>query len=389
MSQTNINGGLSEKTKMSVKKKIVIISLSVLAFIVLAAGSTLVYMYYNWRPLGKEVNVEYKTKKEDKSRCMNFLMCGIDFEDNSTRGHLTDIMMIISFDIDKNTISMLQLPRDTYVGADETVTGKLNAIYGRGESWGKGGIEGLIQYINETYDIPIDHYATVNMTAFRNVVDGIGGVEMDVPFTFTLEGVTVEAGKQVLNGEQAEKFVRKRHGNESSIYLEGDNGRMKMQRLFIAALAKQLKNTPMTELAGMIKDVIGDITTDMTVSEVVETVTLMQKVKLDDMIVEMASGEAYKAQINGSTQYIYILHADKFSEKLNKYFRPYRGNLSQSKIEKIEELEAEMTEQGYQRVSGYDNTIDDLKSLLRHGAVPGTHKDDDASSKSTASDIID
>ena len=68
------------------------------------------------------------------------------------------------------------------------------------------GIEGLAQFIYDKLNIPIDHYATITMKGFRQVIDQIGGVEVDVPNPINLDGVELDPGKQVLNGDQAEKF---------------------------------------------------------------------------------------------------------------------------------------------------------------------------------------
>lgn len=69
-------------------------------------------------------------------------------------------------------------------------------------------MENLARVIYDRLRLPIDHYVTINMDGFVSVIDAIGGVEINVQESFTLEGVTFKPGLQTLNGLQAEKFVR-------------------------------------------------------------------------------------------------------------------------------------------------------------------------------------
>jgi LCP family protein required for cell wall assembly len=256
---------------------------------------------------------------------MNFLLCGIDYEEGTSRGHLTDVIMLVNFDIAANKVNILQIPRDTYIGTDETSTGKINAVYGRSNN---GGIKGLASIINSKLKLPVDQYATVTMTAFRKVVDGIGGVKMNVPQTITLEGVTIQKGEQVLNGVQAEKFVRKRKG--TGLYATGsDTERVKMQRLFVAALANQMKKTSVTKLATVITSVIGDVTTDMAVKDVIGFAGMMQKVDLSKMKIEMLPGAGRTAP---SGQSVYAVDKDATAALLNAKFRPYATQVSASEL---------------------------------------------------------
>ncbi len=91
----------------------------------------------------------------------------------------------------------------------------------------------------------IDYYMTLNFKAFRKIVDTLGGVKIDVPFDMDYDDpyqnlhIHLKKGERVLNGREAEGFVRYRKGNEGQGYENGDIGRIEMQHKFISEFIKQ------------------------------------------------------------------------------------------------------------------------------------------------------
>ena len=366
----DILSNVPPKSKKKKKKKMrprdrVIMTVSILLIIVSVCTVGVIGLL-NWRPLiGDDSTIDPNITTPDtiKEKSVNFLLCGIDFEEGTARGHLTDIIMVVNFDVAGNKVNILQIPRDTLVGDDETPTGKINAVYGRSSSYGENGMAGLASVINEMLGITIDHYATVTMTAFRNVVDGLGGVEVDVPQTINLDGVTIQAGKQTLNGKQAEKFVRVRYGG--GLYDGSDTTRVKMQRIFLAALAKELTEVSSGELVGLITKVIGDVTTDMSVGEVINFAGVMQKVDLSNMSIAMLPGQAdyYQTSSYGS-QSVYYLHLNETLQLVNKYFRTYQDPLTPEDLNIIEYSGT--------KVDYNDDNENDFQEII-DGVKPGEH----------------
>ena len=209
-------------------------------------GSALALAYVslmNWSPLAEvvsnesggnhtaSIDQEIQNTGEAQEKTLNFLVTGIDYTTTdasagTSRGKLTDVIMVVQLDLGSNEVDVLQIPRDTWVGTNASSTGKINAVYGR------SGLEGLARTIYDQLSIPLDHYVNVNMDGFINIVDAIGGVEMEITESFTLEGVTFSPGVQTLSGIEAEKFVRERHHRSG-----GDIGRINAQRAFHAPLA--------------------------------------------------------------------------------------------------------------------------------------------------------
>ncbi|MQT01597.1 LCP family protein, partial [Streptomyces jumonjinensis] len=159
----------------------------------------------------------------------------------SAEGKRTDSMMILA-DCSGGT-TMISLPRDSDVeipsfkGSD---SGKLFPNQGRrvklNAAYAEDGPELLVRTVEHNTHLRIDHYAEIGFAGFANIVDAIGGVEMDIPKGFKDEksGADFDAGKQILSGEQALAFVRTRYA-----FAEADLARTKNQQKFLAALASQ------------------------------------------------------------------------------------------------------------------------------------------------------
>lgn len=159
--------------------------------------------------------------------------------------NLTDTIMVAEYDPQKQQASILSIPRDTFIGYDKNNASpwdKINAVY-------QTGAENTLKEINELTGLDIKYYIKVDTEAFKALVDAVGGVTFDVPIDMKYDStkqnfhIDLKAGVQVLDGEKAEQLVRFRHNNDGTTYpyeygIE-DIGRMKTQRAFLKALAKQ------------------------------------------------------------------------------------------------------------------------------------------------------
>ena len=169
---------------------------------------------------------------------LNFLICGLDNSEN-----LTDIIMVMCYDMKRGTANILQIPRDTFVGSD-IPTGKMNAVYGSAKK-GESKIRALERRLNSQFQLPIDYYVAITIPGFRKAVRKIGGVEIDMPRSLNLYNSDpkvkafrrIGPGKVTLNEYQAEGFVRHR-----ASYAQGDLGRVEAQRIFFAGLIKKVKS---------------------------------------------------------------------------------------------------------------------------------------------------
>ncbi|MFE7778083.1 LCP family protein [Streptomyces sp. NPDC057445] len=209
----------------------------------------------------REVDLSKVIERPEEGSCTTYLIVGSDSREGMTaddkkrlhtgsaEGKRTDSMMILAACGSGNT--MVSLPRDsdveipTFVGSEsgKTFKGtgrrvKLNAAYA------EDGPELLVRTVEYNTGLRIDHYAEIGFAGFANIVDSLGGVEMDIPKAFKdkKSGADFQAGKQTLNGEQALAFVRTRYAFAGS-----DLDRTKNQQKFLSALANQAA-TPGTVL---------------------------------------------------------------------------------------------------------------------------------------------
>ena len=181
-------------------------------------------------------------EKVESLETINILLLGIS-EDIETK--LTDTIILCSYNPQKQTASMISIPRDTFVGKNEASakgSDKINSLYHKDP--GK-----LLKTVSNLTGIDVDYYAVVKTQALIEIVDIVGGVNFDVPIDMNYDDPTqdlhihLKKGMQKIDGEEAEQLLRFRHNNDGSSYPAnyGDNdfGRMKTQRAFITETIKQ------------------------------------------------------------------------------------------------------------------------------------------------------
>lgn len=332
-----------KKRKMRKKDKVILtLSILLIAFSAIAVGVVAMFNLRFWSEGNVDSNALTPVAIRDK--VVNFLVCGIDDEEGRGLGQRTDVIMVVHYNVEEGKASVLQIPRDTFIGFNENSSGKINAVYGSSEN----GMEALSKRIYESFTLNIDHYITIKMDGFKDLVDAVGGVTMDVPISFNLDGVTIEAGVQTLDGNMAEKVVRERHS-----YASADIGRLQTQRIFIAAFLQKMLGMPKTELVGLVPTLSQYITTDLSVGEMLGFVDLVDGLSLDNMTMFLMPGEGYFMQSNRTSYY--TIHKDKLVEIINEHFKSFGDEITASDID-CEELANSS--------SHYDDNSDQLGSLV-------------------------
>lgn len=209
----------------------------------------------------REVDLSKVIERPKEGDCTTYLIVGSDSREGmsdeekkklhtgSAEGKRTDSMMILAKCSSGNT--MISLPRDSDVEIPSFVgsqSGKKFAGTGRrvklNAAYAEDGPELLVRTVEHNTGLRIDHYAEIGFAGFANIVDALGGVELDIEEGFKDEksGADFKAGKQTLNGEQSLAFVRTRYA-----FAESDLQRTKNQQKFLSALASQAA-TPSTIL---------------------------------------------------------------------------------------------------------------------------------------------
>jgi LCP family protein required for cell wall assembly len=219
---------------------------------------------------------------------MNVLLLGNDGELTEDGYIRTDTMIVVSVNRSAGTVSMLSLPRDLYVYMPGWTMQRLNVAYIHGESsgWTDGGFGLMRETLYYNLGINVHYYAMVNLTAFKTIVDALGGVniavdcalqdyplyEAEVPaaaFRANEDGLmTLPVGYYHMNGPEALWYARSR-GNSSDF----DRGRRQQQVL--RAIWRQARDSgQLASLPQLWAEASQYIQTNMPIEEVITLVPL-------------------------------------------------------------------------------------------------------------------
>ncbi|MBQ6164329.1 MAG: LCP family protein [Clostridia bacterium] len=204
------------------------------------------------------------------TKVINILLAGIDRNEDGSDGR-SDSMMLASINLNTKQVVLSSIFRDcwfwaTFDEGERTIWCKIN------ESFVYGGPSGLISNIEDYFKIHIDHFVGVDFQSFRDIIDGIGGIEVAVTdreakYINEQTGYTanpaVEGEHVHLDGFQALWYVRMRH-----VDAEEEVGRTRRQRQFVTAMIDKFKGTSATEMGNLVNTFMSYIQTDMTKSEI-------------------------------------------------------------------------------------------------------------------------
>jgi LCP family protein required for cell wall assembly len=215
----------------------------------------------------------------------------------------SDTVILVRLDPVLDTVSMISLPRDTYVA----VPGHGNTKLTHASAYGGPAL--TIKTVSKLTGLPVNHYIQVDFDGFAAIVDDLGGIKMNVDrATTSPEGVHVPAGTRVLTGMQALAYVRNRKG-----YAGGDHQRMKNQQAFLYLLAKKAgKKKNFKRLPKILKSASAHMQTDLSVMEIMELAERYRGIKKSQMRSKSAP-VAGKMIGGGSYQ---VLRESKFKDLL-------------------------------------------------------------------------
>lgn len=173
--------------------------------------------------LGQLKDLLFKSKDAlagEKDDRINMLLIAVGGE-----GHfgeeLADTVMVVSFRPSDKTVALLSIPRDLYVQMPgESYYTKINSVHAYGEAKKKNGGPPLLRAkVEAITGLPIHYYGRADFTAFKHIIDAVGGVDVTIANSFVdyWHNVSFPAGAEHMNGERALAYVRAR-------YVEGPEG---------------------------------------------------------------------------------------------------------------------------------------------------------------------
>ena len=262
---------------------------------------------------GEEVEEETELPASHQTGVYNILICGTDDD-----GYRTDTIIVAHLNETTHDVALMSVPRDTVVLNGSGGIMKINSVYAGG---GADGMARLSKRLGAMLGFELDGYVLVNLKAFRETVNLVGGVEFDVPQDMYYNDpsqdlyINLKAGKQKLDGEKAMELVRFRKG-----YASQDIQRTKVQQEFLRALAKKvLSVSSLTKLKDFADVFSTYVTTDLTVGNMLYFAQALMKCDFDSMKTYTLEGEG--AMINGGSYY--PLYAGKLVQVVNESFNPY------------------------------------------------------------------
>ncbi len=269
-------------------------------------------------------------------------------------GQLADVNWLFQFDIFAGTMNVLQIPRDCYMPDYANLsTAKFNSIYFSGQEQGVTPLQREVNCIEESFCVVVDSYVKLNCQDIKHIVDAIGGIPITLPERIMYEADKIlPAGEQVLTGQQSEWFIRFRRE-----YDEGDIGRVKAQRIFLAAAMEKLLSMGQVGLADAMEEIYKNewIATDLTLAQMSMLADFASKrLTLDGVNILMVPGEGAMWY----DQAVYSIHKSETIDIINGYFRPY-----QNEIYPEESSIVELVPEGQYLSNQYDGNRENLDDI--------------------------
>ena len=216
------------------KKKILFWILGIIGVLIIGGG---IYAYNIYSSVSKTLDEVHKPLKRDEgnkqeekisnSEPVSILLLGAD-ERGEDKGR-SDSLMVITLNPKTNSMKTVSIPRDTYT-----------EIVGKGKSdkinhaYAFGGVDMSVATVEKFLNIPMNYYVEVNMEGFKDIVDAVGGVDVNNDLEFTQDNHHFAKGNIHLTGEEALSFTRMRKEDP-----RGDFGRQMRQRQVVQAVIKK------------------------------------------------------------------------------------------------------------------------------------------------------
>lgn len=210
---------------------------------------------------------------------------------------LTDTIMLCAYYPNEQKVSILSIPRDTFVGNSTTSADsydKINALY-------QTSPEKTLEAVRNLTGIDVRNYVVISNNALRDVVDEIGGVYFDVPMNMNYDDwgqklhINLKKGYQLLDGDKAEQLVRFRHNNDGTTYPSEygtqDIGRMRTQREFLKAAATQiLSGNNIFKIDDIMQVVFENIETNLKMEDIIKYIPSATEFNPENIQSEMLPG---------------------------------------------------------------------------------------------------
>ena len=282
--------------------KKVLIVLTVILFII-AAGGFGAYKYINriktiqLKGTNEELGISSETEeKSKKENITNILLLGVDNEENAS-----DAMMVFSLDEDTNTAKLTSIMRDLSVDLGPNAKKhKINYAYN------VGGVEESVKVVNREFDLDINKYVKVSFDGLVDVIDYIGGININITESERKIIGASKSGNVTLNGKQALAYSRIRK-------IDNDYQRTSRQRKVLMAIFNKAKSISVSSYPKALADLSSNVETNLSTFELLDLAKAVMSLSSEDL-------EGFRIPIDGTShdsmdKGIYYLEWDRAANK--------------------------------------------------------------------------
>lgn len=228
----------------------------------------------------------------DGGQWLNVMLAGVDQRKNEPSR--SDTLMVAMLNLKEKSIQVISIPRDTRVKIEGiSYKTKIN------HSHSIGGVDLTRKTVEELLGIPIHNYVETNFEGFKNIIDDLGGVDIEVEkrMYYPAEGINLRKGFQHLDGDGALSYVRFRSDGK------GDLPRIERQHKFLSALSEQvLQPKTLLKLPKISGELHDNIDTDMSVRDMLVLTGEFKNVKPEN--VRFADIPGSPKYVNGASYYV-------------------------------------------------------------------------------------
>lgn len=206
------------------------------------------------------------SKKIKENKPLSFLLLGTDTGalGRKQKGN-SDTMIVVTVNPQTKKTTMVSIPRDTLANIQNRSTRNLQKV---NAAYFLGGPTTAVKTVEDLLDIPIDYYVTINMGGLSKIVDAVGGVDVNVPFSWNdtaHDAGIFTKGPAHLNGKRALQFARMRDEDP-----KGDYGRqLRQQEIIKAIMKKVLSTSTLANYEPLLKSLKGNLQMNLTFDDLV------------------------------------------------------------------------------------------------------------------------
>ncbi|PAD35241.1 LCP family protein [Terribacillus saccharophilus] len=264
--------------RRTVKKKVNkkrILMLLLIPVLILGAGGA-AYAAHLWTSAASAIEKAHVADTRDKSALreeavdpvednVSILFMGVDDSDTRDEGNSrSDAMILATFNKKEHSVDLLSIPRDSYVYVPE-VDRQTKITHAHAY----GGAQASVETVENFLNVPVDYYAEINFNAFMDIIDTLGGIDVEVPYELyeqnskdQKDAIHLEEGMQELNGEEALALARTRH-------YDNDIERGKRQQEIIKAMITKASSAgSVFKYDALIQDVGDNLSTSLTFDQI-------------------------------------------------------------------------------------------------------------------------